>query len=685
MNKFSKLILFISLFFAFSSPIFSQVFEIENSSELKNKSIILNCYWEFFPNKFIDPNTRIKTNDYNLGFLTNFPEEFSQIYGSSQDKEFYTSQKEIFENTSSENIIYSEVNSDSILVDVPSVWNDYRLGEPFDSGAGSGSYRLLVKGLDPNKTYGFNVFDLFANSFSIYVNGKELITVGSPAEDYTKTIPDISMDLVYFKPDQNGEANFVLHISNLIHRNGGAWSAIKFAEQDYIETSYRTQLNYSFLCLGVLLTIVLYQLFLSFTKKKDFGNLYLALFAVVILIRLIVTPVSLIEYFFPDISYNLSLKLEYVALIFGPMFFLLYLDKNLTINFHKKIIDSITIIGLILGGLLFISNSYYANRFVPIIQSYTVITCIYIFFMVILSFIRKPTLETGLIVFAVIFTISAAIHDIAAINNIYIFFSSTSFISYAFITFVFIQTLIVARQQEKSNKAVIRLSESLSNANKSYSRFVPKEILTLLNKNSLKDISVGDWTSKKVTLLCFDIKHFTSWAENTEPKIIFNTLNRILKEISPIVREHEGFIEKYLGDGIIAIFPEKGYLAFDCALKIQEKLKELRQDSQKNNLIEISGGIGIHYGKIVLGTVGTTERLRQITVSKEIEKVIKLETLTRVVDIDIITSRSAFEQWVKSTDFVIEVLKPEITYQIGIPEIAYGIKGKIQVLKGRFT
>ena len=70
--------------------------------------------------------------------------------------------------------------------------------------------------------------------------------------------------------------------------------------------------------------------------------------------------------------------------------------------------------------------------------------------------------------------------------------------------------------------------------------------------------------------------------------------------------------------------------------------------------------------------------MRQITVSKEIETVIKLETLTRVVDIDIITSRSAFEQWVKSTDFVIEVLKPEITYQIGIPEIAYGIKGKIK-------
>ena len=88
-----------------------------------------------------------------------------------------------------------------------------------------------------------------------------------------------------------------MHISNFIHRNGEAWNAISFAEQQVIENQFRNQLNYSFLCLGALLTIFLDQLFIFMFRKLDFGSVHLALFAITILIRLIVTPISLIEYF----------------------------------------------------------------------------------------------------------------------------------------------------------------------------------------------------------------------------------------------------------------------------------------------------------------------------------------------------------------------------------------------------
>lgn len=660
------------IIFTFSTlPVFSQVFHIENSSTLSTNFVQLSCYWEFFPGKFIDPTLTLDENDYNFGLVPFFDNESFENYETKKnDAELFSKTKELLNNP---NVYISrEINTESFLVDVPSTWNSYRLEEPYITGKGSGSYRLLVTGLDPSKTYGFHVFDLFSNAFSIFVNGEKLITVGSPSEDYTKTVPDLSMDVVYFTPNEKGEANFVLHISNLVHRNGGAWSPIKFAEEEVINSNYRQQLSYAFLCLGILLTIFLYQLFLSLSKKIDLSNLYLAFFALSILIRLIVTPISLIEFFFPNIGYALSLKLEYAALIFGPIFFSLYLSSNLKL-LHKIVVKLITIIGLILGIIIFLSSAYFANRFVPIIQTYTIVTCIYFFLIMILSYIRKPNLETGLLLFAVIITIIAVIHDIAAIVNINIFLSSTNLISYAFIIFVFIQTMIIARKQEKSHKSVIRLSESLANANKSYSRFVPKEVLTLLNKNSLVQITAGDWTSKKVTLLCFDIRQFSNWAENTEPQEIFATLNKILKEISPIVREHNGFIEKYLGDSIIAIFPNNGYQAFECALKIQSTMEELRKEAKKNNEIEFYGGIGIHYGKIVFGTVGSSERLNQISVSKEIETVIKIQKLTRILDANIIASMTAFEHWVPKDSFKSKLYNEEITYQAGIPEMVFSI------------
>lgn len=670
MKKFSLIILlFSTLFF----PIYTQVYQVPDASLLSSRYEVLSTSWEFFPNTFIDPTKIYQDSDYNLGLASNINEN-TTISGSIVDLEIFN--KENFSEKLN-TLKSSNYSNNSILVELPSSWNSYRLGEPFSNGSGSGSYRLLVKGLDPSKLYSFCVFDLFSNAYSIYVNGKLITTVGKPDVDYTKTVPDISMDIVSFVSNEKGEANFVLHISNLIHRNGGAWNAIKFAEDSYVHSRYKVQLNYAFLCFGTLLTIFLYQMFLFLFKKMDFGSLYLALFAIVILIRLIVTPISLIEYFFPNISYSLSLKLEYEALILGPMLFLLYTQIKMKKILHKNVVTIACIFGVILSILVFSSNAYIANRFVPVIQSYTVITCIYIFIMMILSFLRKKNLEIGLMVFAAIFTIVAAIHDIAVITNINIIFPSSSLISYAFITFVFIQTLIIARQQEKSHKSILRLTTSLSKANENYSRFMPKEVISLLKKKSLADIVPGEWISQNVTLLCFDIKQFTTWAENTEARDIFLLLNRVLNKISPIVRENGGFIEKYLGDGIIAIFPDNGLLAFETAIEIQEALVELRKDLKAENLPEISGGCGIHYGKIVLGTVGNLERLNQITVSKDIKTVIKLESLTRICNSNIVASRSAFERWVPNNKYVTELLHEEITFQQEILENAYAIKSRI--------
>ena len=671
-NYKKKLLLVLFSFLCFFA--FSQTFEIENPDILSARQVRLNCYWEFFPSQFIDPSIKTSPEFYELGLINESLSSSNQnIFGAFEDSKLFPPDTSISENYVIEDSKV-DISEHPLLVDVPSTWNDYRLGEPFDSGTGSGSYRLLVTGLNPNKRYAFSVFDLASNAFSIFINNELIITVGSPNQDYKKTVPDVSMETAYFIPNEAGEANFVIHVSNLVHRNGGLWATINLGEAKVVDQHLRRQLNYAWLCFGALFTVFLYQMFLFIFRKLDFGSFYLALFALVILIRLIVTPVSLIEYFYPNISYALSLKLEYIALILGPMLFLLYLNRKMKNMLYRPIVEVFCLVGIVLSCIVLPANAYIANRFVPINQTYTVITCIYIFIMMILSFIRKPKLDTGLMVFAVIFTIFAAIHDIAAITNIYIFYSSTSLISYAFITFVFIQTLIVARQQEKTHKAVIRLTESYSNINKNYSRFVPTEMLTLLNKENLAGITSGEWISKKVTLLCFDIRQFTSITENCNPKTIFKILNMVLGKIAPIVRKHGGFIEKYRGDGLIAIFPEHGEKAFDCAINIQKELKILQKELKKAKLPEIKGGVGIHYGKIVLGTVGNSERLTQVTVSKDLQIVIDLESITRICKSNIVASRSACERWLEKGKFKAKKLSEDITFQKGISEIAFEIK-----------
>ncbi len=177
--------------------------------------------------------------------------------------------------------------------------------------------------------------------------------------------------------------------------------------------------------------------------------------------------------------------------------------------------------------------------------------------------------------------------------------------------------------------------EALTNA---YGRFVPKELLQLLDRESILDVKLGDQVQKEMTVLFSDIRSFTRMSETMTPFENFNFLNSYLRRMGPEIRNNHGVIDKYIGDAIMALFPTQPADALAAAVGMHKKLTEYNAHRATSGYAPISIGVGVNMGKVMLGTVGEHERMDGSVIADTVNLCSRLETLTRYYGSGILTT-----------------------------------------------
>ena len=161
-------------------------------------------------------------------------------------------------------------------------------------------------------------------------------------------------------------------------------------------------------------------------------------------------------------------------------------------------------------------------------------------------------------------------------------------------------------------------------------RFVPQDFLRFLDKNDVRDVKLGDQVQKEMTILFSDIRSFTALSESMTPEQNFKFLNSYLSRVGPEIRSHKGFIDKYIGDAIMALFPDSADDGVDAALAMLEKLKEYNEHRRSVDYEPISVGMGIHTGNLILGTLGEHERMDGSVIADAVNLCSRLQGLTRL-------------------------------------------------------
>ena len=188
-----------------------------------------------------------------------------------------------------------------------------------------------------------------------------------------------------------------------------------------------------------------------------------------------------------------------------------------------------------------------------------------------------------------------------------------------------------------------------------FSSYVTEKIVNELIKNPHLAKLGGE--RREVTVLFSDIRGFTTFSERNSPEIVVEMLNEYLGEMTQIIFQWDGTLDKFVGDEIVAFWgaplPQENHaeLAVKCALNMVKRLKELQQKWQSEGKTPLDSGIGINTGEVLVGNIGAEGKKMDYTViGDHVNLGARVEGLTRKFNAHILITEFTLEKIKKAVE-----------------------------------
>lgn len=174
-----------------------------------------------------------------------------------------------------------------------------------------------------------------------------------------------------------------------------------------------------------------------------------------------------------------------------------------------------------------------------------------------------------------------------------------------------------------------------------FQKYVPQEIIDRFFANP-EEMLVGD--NRRLSVLFSDIRSFTSISEQMSPDVLVSSLNRYFSVMVELIMDRGGVIDKYIGDAIMAFFgaPVAGEndarASVEAGIAMIEALEEFNAEQQRRELPEFRIGVGINYGEVTVGNIGTDRKMDYTVIGDMVNVASRLEGLTKPYDQPLIIS-----------------------------------------------
>ena len=212
--------------------------------------------------------------------------------------------------------------------------------------------------------------------------------------------------------------------------------------------------------------------------------------------------------------------------------------------------------------------------------------------------------------------------------------------------------LIEGKKKEKIQTAMSK-KEKIQTA---MSKYISKDVMQNVVQN-IDSIKLGGKRAE-VTVLFADIRGFTSISEQLSPVEVTKILNEYFSELVPIIEEHKGILNKFMGDAILAIFGEPiknenhPVDAVKCAYKMLKKVKLLQEKWLNEGKPKIEIGIGIATGEAFVGNIGSEERLEYTVIGDTVNTASRIENYNKVYRTNFLISEETYLKVQKYVDVI---------------------------------
>ena len=493
----------------------------------------------------------------------------------------------------------------------------------WENPMGYATYRLVVTLRAGESDLALRLPETFSTC-RVYLNGALVFSAGTPGTEVIASRPTYSTGIVRFAP-RAGDNEILVQVSNFHERRGGLNRSLILGRSAEVGNGYGLSLAADLLLFGILLTMGLYHVVLYLLRRKDASPLWFGLFCLVIALRTLLYGERFAFLLFPQLPWEVFQVVDHLTFYWGIPLFGEFLRLIFWRDMSTKVIRVYQGLGIGFAFFLFFPPSVF-NVTVVGYELVSALALAYLLFVVGRAVVRKREGAAVTVVGILLFLVCAAneiLHNLGVIHTI-------NTLSLGLVLFLFSQAVLLATRFSQAFTESEHLGERLLDTNKALRRFIPEEFFQLLECQDVTEIRLGDQVQKSMSVMFSDIRSFTALAEGLTSEQTFNFLNSYYGRVGAVMREHGGFIDKYFGDGFMTLFSNRPDDALSAAVDLQKTVAEYNIHRALSGYNPINVGTGLHYGNLVLGTIGEKNRMDTTVIADAVNLASRLEGLTKL-------------------------------------------------------
>jgi len=369
-----------------------------------------------------------------------------------------------------------------LVLQVPASWNGQRPDK--EGGDGYGTYRLtiLLSGRDAGATLGLDLPPI-ASAYTLYINGAEAASAGRIGVSAGAMVPAARPQAIYFTPD-GARVDLLLHVSNFAQRKGGIWKELKLGTAEDIGRESRNRILFqTFIAAGLLLMGVFHLGFHVIQAiRHDRSALWFGLACLCLFLRTVFTGDFLANQLVPSLSWEASVKAEYLSVFWGISFLVLYFHHLYRDNLNHRV--SVAIAGAMIAAtspVLVLPARVY-TEWLLVYSLAVIVQILYILYGLARAAWNRRTgafvnLAVGLVFLA------AAVND-AFYYNANAKLRSSDLVTLGLFLFIFTQMFMLARKSAVTHRETRRLKNELEASNANLERLVAQRTEALSRSNA---------------------------------------------------------------------------------------------------------------------------------------------------------------------------------------------------------
>lgn len=492
--------------------------------------------------------------------------------------------------------------------------------------------------------------------------------VGTNAQTHRPSIRITSGDFVV--PANVKEIVLLLQVSNFSHSKAGPMRALLLGTPEVVKTLILHTNQISFFVIGMIAFMAIYQLIFFLFRTKETASLWFFLVCLVMLLRVSLTDNHLYTFANSTAAWSFLMKVEYLTVLF-IIYLLLMFVHALSGSPMRRVFH--LLFGLPTGVFLLLVLATPVAYFTSIYIYYYPV----LFFAVIYgtSLIVGEYLRTGdrvplLTLVGLVVGAFVVIYELLMVQRVVAYVHIGK---YGIVIFAVFQAMTIAIYNQRARYAAEVLAARLELQSIAARRFVPHSFLELLGKESLVEIQLGDHTQRNMSILFSDIRSFTVLSESMAPRDNFTFINEYLSYMDVVVQENKGFIDKYIGDAVMALFDGDSENAVKAGKGMLRALRIFNQRRQEQGMPPIRIGVGINSGEVMLGTIGGRYRMDGTVISDAVNLASRIEGMTKVYGVPLLITEHTYKNLSDPESFCIREIDCVVVKGKQIPVTVYEV------------